>query len=234
MEEHSSRSNIHASARGTRSKTERQVDFRWLVFKRGDRAVPIVAVVGRDIGAQFVFKNLTNQTIDKLEISVETNRDCEFDIRECSKDNFRKEVQFESKFWDMFRVQESSRCIVYRGGKIGPQQEVPGWLRIKVKKLEGPTYSTPGVPVNFISVTLALRAEYKFNNEETTRSVRLHAEEVTFIKKGNVPERIVRKVREEWLEFIVVSVFAWIIGLFSPSLFRFLRSLIEMAIGFFR
>lgn len=215
------------------SKRDRKVDFRWLVFRRGERAVPFVAVVGREISAQFVFKNLTNTSIDELAICVETDRLGEIDIRECSEDRFSREVHFESRFGDLFRTMGSCQRIIYHGQVIEGQQEISGLLRARINKLEGPTYSTPGVPVDFLPVSLTLRADYRFKGEEIQRSVRLRAEEITFVKKGNLAERIVRKLREEWLEFVVVAIFAWIMGLFSPSLFRSLKALFEIAVGLF-
>lgn len=219
---------------GRPSRRDGRVDFRWLVFKRGERAVPIVAVVGREISAQFAFKNLTDVPIDRLAVCVETDRLGEIDIRECSEDAFSREVHFESRFGDLFRTMGSSQRIIYHGQVIEGQQEIHGWLRARINKLEGPTYSTPGVPVDFLSVSLTLRADYRFKGEEIQRSARLRAEEITFVKKGNLAERIVRKLREEWLEFVVVSIFAWIIGLFSPLLLRSLKALFETAMGLFR
>lgn len=236
MESYDNPTNETPNTGGTNrmSKRSKRVDFRWLVFKRGERAVPIVAVVGHEISAQFAFKNLTDKSINRLAIRVETNRLGEIDIRECSEDTFLRDVHFESRFGDMFRTTGRCQKIVYRGKIIEGQQEVQGWLRARVKKLEGPTFSTPGVPVDFLSVALTLRADYRVEGEESLRSVRLRAEEVTFVKKGNLAERIARKLKEEWVEFVVVSIFAWIVGLFSPSLYRTLKVLWETALGFFR
>lgn len=211
-----------------------EVSFRWLSLRRGGRAVPVVAVVGREISAQFVFANRTNRPIDRLEITVVADPLCEYDICECSEDRFRRDIQFESRLWGLFRKTTDITRIIYDHETIGAQEEITGWMRVNFRKLGGESYRPAGLAADFKPVSLTLRANYGFEGETSTRTRTLSAEEVTFIHKGSMPARIKRKLGEEWIELLVVSVFAWVIGLLSPQLLRMLVSLWYMILNALR
>jgi len=203
----------------------KEVDFRWLSLKHSGRAVPVVAVVGREISAQFVFANKTNKPIDQLAIAIVSDPLCEYDICKCSGDNFRRDIQFETRYSGLFRTTANTTRIICDREIIDSQEEIQGWMRVKFNKLGGAVYRRPGISVDFESVSLTLRADYRFEGETLTRSEILSAEEVTFVHKGSILTRFKRKVREEWIELLVVALFAWVIGLLSPPLLEFLKFL---------
>lgn len=221
--------NIDETREEAQQNTQKQpsegVDFRWLTLRHSSRAIPIVAVVGKEISAQFVFANGTDRPIDQLSITIVSEPLCEYDICECSGDNFRRDVEFRWDYGGLLRTTADTRRIVCNREIINAREAVQGWMRAKFNRLGGTVYRRPGIPVDFESVSLTLKAEYQFEGETWTRSKTLTAEEVTFVHKGSVFTRFKRKVREEWIELLVVAIFAWCVGLLSPPLLEFLKSL---------
>lgn len=193
-----------------------------------------MAIVGRELVAQFEFVNMTGKPIQLLTIGIEATPPGQYDICRCS-DMFQKEVHIQSKLGGLFRTTSKCTRIIYNGQTIDSHARLTGWLSVRFKKLEGEARRAPGFPYDYVPVTLSLRADYRFQEEVSLQSVRLKAEEMAFLQRGPLPERIMRKLWEEWPEYLVAAVLGWIVALLShQSLSRAFRALIDWVIGLLR
>jgi hypothetical protein len=215
------------------ASTHKGVKFRW-VRSRGERGVPIMAIVSRELVAQFEFMNMTNKPIQSLTINVMATPPGEYDICRCS-DMFQREVYSEPKLGNLFRTTSKCVRIIYNGQTIDSYARLDGWLSVRFNKLEGESRRAPGFPYDYVPVTLSLRADYRFQEEISLHSMKLKAEEMAFLQRGPLPERIIRKLWEEWPEYLAVAVFSWIVALLShQSLSRALRALIDRVTSLLR
>ena len=209
------------------------VKFQWVRSREG-RGVPIMAVVGQELVAQFEFVNMTDKPIQSLTINIEARPPGEYDIYKCS-DMFQREVYFRQGLGGLFRRPSNCVRIIYNGQMIDSHARLEGWLCVRFKKLKGEGRIIPGSPYVYVPVMLSLRADYSLQDEVSLRSVQLEAEEMAFLQRGPLPERIMRKLWEEWPEYLAVAVLSWIVALLSHQpVLRVFRALIDWVIGLVR
>lgn len=209
---------------------ENKVKFQWHSLKgsRPKYKLPAVAVVGKNMGAQFCFENESGKTLERLEIAVIADPVCEYEISECSTDIFNKDYTYQSRFMGLYRQKTSTKKIICDLSKAGNHEKITGWMRVKIKNLGSlPISQAPGVQVNFVFLTMTLRAEYKFEGNPSTYHKELQAQEVTFMHRGNIPQRIAKKWREAWIEFMVIGVVGWILGTITPKLLEIITLMWE-------